>query len=58
LQEVTITLRGNVDKIPVYFDMPSNYTINNVVAKSDVIKMSCIGKVLVTVMLTGLADST
>jgi hypothetical protein len=27
LQELAITLRGNADKMPVYFNMQFNYTI-------------------------------
>jgi hypothetical protein len=38
LQEVTIMLWSNVDEIPVYFNMPSNYTTNDVDADSAVIK--------------------
>jgi hypothetical protein len=36
LQEVTITLWGNADEMPLYFNMPSNYTPDDG-AKSDVI---------------------
>jgi hypothetical protein len=34
LQEVTITLRRIFDEMPVYFKMPSNYTISDVGTKS------------------------
>jgi hypothetical protein len=44
-QEVTITLQDNANKIPVHFDMPSNYTIDNVGAKSVVTKTLGKGKI-------------
>jgi outer membrane lipoprotein-sorting protein len=36
LQEVTITLQGNVDETSVYFNITSNYTITDVRTKSAV----------------------
>jgi hypothetical protein len=38
LQEVMITLLGTADEKPAYFDMSSNYTINDIGAKSIVIR--------------------
>jgi hypothetical protein len=38
LKEITVTLRDNADEMPVYINMPSNYTINNLNVKSVVIK--------------------
>jgi hypothetical protein len=40
LQEVTTTLWGNSDETPVYFNIPSNYTINDEGAKSVVMTIS------------------
>jgi hypothetical protein len=40
LQELTITLRDNVNEMPVYFSMPSCYTIDDMGAKSVVVKTS------------------
>jgi hypothetical protein len=40
LQEVTITLGGNAEEMPVYFNMPSSYTTDDVGAKSVAIKTS------------------
>jgi hypothetical protein len=34
LQEVTITFQCIVDEMPMYFKMPSNYTISDAGAKS------------------------
>jgi hypothetical protein len=40
LQNVTITLLGNANEMGVYFYMPTNYTINDVNAKSVVKEIS------------------
>jgi hypothetical protein len=40
LQEVTIILQGTADKIPLCFDMLSNYTIDDVGAKSAITRTS------------------
>jgi hypothetical protein len=52
LQEVTIILRGNDNDMPVYFEMPSNYTINDIGAKNVVINIR-----QMTVRLKAMADS-
>jgi hypothetical protein len=49
---------GNADETPVYFDMPSNYTVDDKGVKSILIKTSDNEKMRVTVMLTVLADGT
>jgi hypothetical protein len=49
---------GNTDKTPVYFDMLSNYTIDETGVKSILIKTSGNERMLVTVMLMVLADGT
>jgi hypothetical protein len=43
MQEFAVTLQGN-DKMPLYFDMPSNDIINDIGAKSLIIKLSSNGK--------------
>jgi hypothetical protein len=48
---------GNADEIPVYFDMPSNYTVDTG-AKSAFIKTSGSEKMRLTIMLLVLADGT
>jgi hypothetical protein len=40
LQEIAIVLWGNIDEVPVYFIVPTNYTIDDAGAKSVVIKSS------------------
>jgi hypothetical protein len=40
LQEITIILQVNADEIPVYFNILSNYTIDNVGVQSVIIKTS------------------
>jgi hypothetical protein len=49
---------GNAGETPVCFDMPSNYTVYDTDVKSVLIKTSGNEKMLVTVMLTVLADGT
>jgi hypothetical protein len=49
---------GNTDETSVYFDMPSNYTVDETGIKSVLIKMSGNKKMRVTIMLMGLADGT
>jgi hypothetical protein len=49
---------GNGDETPLYFDMPSNYTVDDTGAKSLIIKTSGHEKMQVTVMLMALADET
>jgi hypothetical protein len=39
-QEFTITLQGNTNEKPMCFDMPSNYTTEDVGVKSAVLKTS------------------
>lgn len=51
LQEVTIALQGSFGKIPLYFDMPSSYTMDNVGVKYVVMRTSRSEKMQVTVML-------
>jgi hypothetical protein len=48
LLEVAITPQGNVNEMTVYFNMSSHYTINEVIAKSVVMKPSCNENVQVT----------
>jgi hypothetical protein len=40
LQKLTIILWDSVNEMPMYFDMPWNYTIDNVSIKSVAIQMS------------------
>jgi hypothetical protein len=40
LQEVTIVVQGNVDKMPLCFDMTSNYTTDDVGANYAIIRTS------------------
>jgi hypothetical protein len=40
LLKVTITLQGNVDETPVYFNITANYTITDVRTKSAVKKQA------------------
>lgn len=47
---------GNADQTPVYFDMPSNTTVNKKGAKSVLIKSTGNEKARITVMLSVLAD--
>jgi hypothetical protein len=47
---------GNADETPVYFDMSSNYTVDDKGVKSVLIKTSGNEKMGLTVMLTVLAD--
>jgi hypothetical protein len=47
---------GNTDKTPVYFDMSFNYTVDDIGAKSVLIKTLGNEKMQVTVMLMVLAD--
>jgi hypothetical protein len=49
---------SNADRTPLYFDMPSNYTVGDKDVKSVLIKTSGNEKMRVTVMLTVLADGT
>jgi hypothetical protein len=57
LQKITITLQGNVNKMPAYFHKPYSYTTYNAGAKSAAIKTSGMEKIIVTIMLTELAGS-
>jgi hypothetical protein len=45
LQEVTIKLQSNASEMPMYFNMPSNNTIDDVCAKSTATKTSSNEKV-------------
>ena len=47
---------GNADQTPVYFDMPSNVTVNMKGAKSVLVKSTGNEKSCITVMLTVTAD--
>lgn len=47
---------GNADETPVYFDMPTNYTVDIVGTKTVSVKTTGNEKMRVTVMLTVLAD--
>jgi hypothetical protein len=40
LQEVTIILQDIADKMPLYFNMPVNYTLDDVGAISAIIRTS------------------
>jgi hypothetical protein len=40
LQEVTIVFQGIADKMPLCFDMPSNYTIEDECVKPAIIRTS------------------
>jgi hypothetical protein len=56
ISSLSKTLRGIVGEMPVYFGMPSNYTIDDVGAKY-VVKTSGSEKIQVIVMLTELEHS-
>lgn len=49
---------GNADETPVFFDMVSNNTVNEIGAKTVTIKTTGNEKLRVSVMLTALADGT
>jgi hypothetical protein len=57
LKVLTITLQGNVNELPTYFGMLSNYAINNVGAESVVIRTLGNGKMQVIATLTELTGS-
>jgi hypothetical protein len=50
--------RGNADETPLYFDILSKYTVNEIGAKSMVLKTSSCEEMRATVMLAVLADGS
>jgi len=50
--------RGNADETPLYFDILSKYTVDEIGAKSMVIKTSSCEEMHVTVMLVILEDGS
>jgi hypothetical protein len=61
LQEVTVTFCGNVDEMSVYFDMLSNYTIDDAVGNFFVIKttvmMIIISQMMIIIIVTAVETS-
>jgi hypothetical protein len=58
LHEVTITVWGNDEEMPVHFSLLSNYTTDDADAKSVVTKTPSNEQVWLNIMLLELAEST